>query len=297
MTIVPYRPLRASRSWFLPVRRLRYHLRVWDADTAQPAHTVVMLHGWMDMSASFQFLADCLPADWRLVAPDWRGYGLTARPDTDCYWFPDYLADLDAIVAALEQPQVDLIAHSMGGNVAMLYAGVRPDTVRRVANLEGMGMPASVPAQAPDRYARWLDELRRGQRMAGYANLDAVARRLRGNNPRLMAERAAFLAGHWARENDEGRFEILGDPAHKVINPQLYQVPEVLACWRRIVAPVLLVVAEHTDDWHHFIHQEEYRQRWNAVGRLRRETLAGAGHMLHHDQPQALAGLLTEFLR
>lgn len=297
MTIVPYRPRRTSRSWFLPVRRLRYHLRVWEADGGTPARTVVLLHGWMDVSASFQFLVDCLPDDWRLVAPDWRGYGETARPDADCYWFPDYLADLDVIVAALEVPRVDLIAHSMGGNVAMLYAGVRPESVGRLVNLEGMGMPATRPADAPSRYTKWLDELRAGQRMATYASIEAVAARLSANNPRLAPDRAAFLAQHWSRRNEAGRFEILGDPAHKTINPQLYHVPEVLACWRQITAPVLLVVAEHTDGWHHFIRRPDYQERWNAVRDLQRRTLADAGHMLHHDQPQSLAALLAEFMQ
>jgi hypothetical protein len=52
--------------------------------------------------------------------------------------------------------------------------------------------------------------------MRGYASLDEVAQRLQKTNPRLPHERAAFLAQHWAAQNAEGEWEILGDPAHKM---------------------------------------------------------------------------------
>jgi pimeloyl-ACP methyl ester carboxylesterase len=59
-----------------------------------------MLHGWMDVSVSFQFLVDAFQKDWHVVAPDWRGYGLTEWPQ-DGYCFPDYVGDLDAIARQL----------------------------------------------------------------------------------------------------------------------------------------------------------------------------------------------------
>jgi hypothetical protein len=89
--------LRSSHSETIDIRGLRYHLRCWGTRAAAP-RTLVMLHGWMDVSASFQFVADWLGDDWAVVAPDWRGYGLTSRAGGDSYWFPDYLADLDRIL-------------------------------------------------------------------------------------------------------------------------------------------------------------------------------------------------------
>lgn len=293
----PYRPRRASRSTHVPVRGLQYHLRIWEAE-AEPERTVVLLHGWMDVSASFQFLVDVLPPQWRLVGLDWRGYGLSDRPAADCYWFPDYLGDLDAVLDALSpQSPVDLVAHSMGGNVAMLYAGVRPARVRRLVNLEGVGMPETRPAQAAGRMRAWLDDLRAGARMRDYSSREAVAGRLRESNPRLSAAQAAFLAEHWAAPRPDGRFVLLGDPAHKLVNPTLYRVDEVLAVWREIAAPVLLVLAGITDRWHDFIHKPAWQRRLLAIRSLERVTLADAGHMLHHDQPEALAALVTAFLR
>jgi pimeloyl-ACP methyl ester carboxylesterase len=140
---------RASRSEFIPVRHLTYHVRIW-GDARPGVPPLVMVHGWMDVAASYQFVVDALSDAFaqgrQIIAPDWRGYGQTALPGTDNYWFPDYLADLDTLLDhyAPEQP-VDLVGHSMGGNVAMLYAGVRPQRIRRLVNLEGFGMPATRP--------------------------------------------------------------------------------------------------------------------------------------------------------
>src|SRR5687767_4736920 len=117
--------LRKSESLFFEIRGLRYHVRRWPASsTSAGARKVVLLHGWMDVSASFQFLVDALRGDWDVYAPDWRGYGLTDRGRSDCYWFADYIADLDCLLEAIESDQaVNLVGHSLGGNVACMYAG------------------------------------------------------------------------------------------------------------------------------------------------------------------------------
>src|SRR5690606_37189547 len=193
---------RESRSIFHAVRGLRYHLRCWDAQggSADATPTVFLLHGWMDVSASFQFVVDRLPRHWRVIAPDWRGVGCTDDAHADTYWFPDYLGDLDSLLRAFAPTRaVDLVGHSMGGNVALLYAGVRPQRVRRLVNLDGLGLPATQPSQAPGRYAKWLVALAGGASMRDYPSRRAVAERLARNNPRLRADYAAFLALHWAR--------------------------------------------------------------------------------------------------
>lgn len=290
--------MRRSESAFLDIRGLRHHLRRWPSrEGAGTARTIFLLHGWMDMSASFQFVVDLLPANWTLLAPDWRGFGLSARPAADCYWFPDYLADLDRLLDIVAPDEaVDLVAHSMGGNVAVLYAGIRPERVRRLVNLEGVGMPATNPEQAPERYREWLDGLRTGPSLRDYESREAVAARLMRNNPRLGAERADFLAQHWAVPQADGRHALAGDPAHRLVNPVLYRVDEVMAVWRRIEAEVLWVLSEHANDWHEFVKAPDYAKRLAAIPRLRRATVAGAGHMMHHDRPEAVAALIREFL-
>jgi pimeloyl-ACP methyl ester carboxylesterase len=190
-----------------------------------------MLHGWMDVSASFQFVVDALAAHWHVVAPDWRGFGRTEWVPGDCYWFPDYAADLERILEAVQgDAPAHLVGHSMGGNIALMYAGARPARVRTVVNLEGFGLHETAAGQAPARLAQWIEELAQGATLRDYGSRDEVAARLRRNNPRLPAERAAFLAEHWAQPDGHGRWRVAGDPAHRIVNPMLYRVDEALAC-------------------------------------------------------------------
>ncbi|MBA9855217.1 alpha/beta fold hydrolase [Ralstonia insidiosa] len=292
----------ASRSTYLDVRGLRYHVREW----GEPGAPILFLfHGWMDVSASFQFLVDALRERWHIVAPDWSGYGESARPTdgpgVECYWFADYLADLEAIVDHYQpEGQVTLVGHSLGANVVCLYAGIRPERVRRVVDLEGFGMTASKASQAPRRYARWLDELKDKPRLNTYATVEDVAARLQKTNPRLPADKAAFLAQHWSHQGADGRWEILGDPAHKIINPQLYRLDEVMEVWRRVTAPVLHVEAVDSPTLKAIAGEmplPEFKKRFAAFPDFREVLIADAGHMLHHDQPEQVAMLIEEFCR
>ena len=287
-------PTRPSESCFLDIRGLRYHLRRWPRPGAPK---LVLLHGWMDVSASFQFLVDELRGDWDVHAPDWRGYGLTEWANADCYWFPDYLADLDFILDAIHaDAPVNLVGHSLGGNVAALYAGIRPERVAKLVNLEGFGLPQTRPKQAPGRYARWLEELHERPQLRPYAGFAVLKERLRAGNPRLTAERAHFLARHWGREDESGQVVLRGDPAHKIVNPQLYRYEEALACWREVVAPVLWVEGAHSETTQRLkIDPAQVAERRAAFRDLRQATLPDAGHMLHHDQPHAVAALIEEF--
>jgi pimeloyl-ACP methyl ester carboxylesterase len=287
-----------SRSEFLTIRGLRTHVRHWGRPGSPK---LFMAHGWMDMSASFQFVVDALQGDWHVIAHDWRGFGLTERSGSDTYWFPDYFADLEAILDHYAPGEaVNLLGHSMGGNIVSVYAGVRPARIAKLINLEGLGLAATQPAQAPGRYAKWLDEVRARPTMRGYATLDEVTARLQKTNPRLRADRAAFLARHWAAQNAQGEWEILGDPAHKMTSPLLYRLEEVYACWQHITAPVLWVEAEHTDMWRWMGPKEEAREeidrRLAHMPNVTPRMMPDAGHMLHHDQPELLARMIEEFL-
>lgn len=298
----PYSPARPASSSFVNLRGLRCHVMRWGDARAVTAErpALLLLHGWMDVAASFQFMVDALRPDRQVIAPDWRGFGGSERAPADTYWFPDYLADLEALLDALLPGQpVDLLGHSMGGNVAMLYAGVRPRRIRRLVSLEGFGLPATRAEQAPGRYADWLDQLAAPQALRDYADLGEVAERLRKNNPRLKPERAAWLAPHWARQHAGGRWVIQGDPAHKRTNPVLYRAEEALACWARIEAPLLWVEGRQTDVakyWGERYPRTEFERRLAAVPRVERAVIEDAGHMLHHDQPEALAAQIERFL-
>jgi pimeloyl-ACP methyl ester carboxylesterase len=287
-----------SRSEFITVRGLRTHVRHWGRDGAPQ---LFMLHGWMDVSASFQFVVDCLAGDWHVIAPDWRGFGLSERTHADTYWFPDYVADLDAILLHYSPSEsVNLLGHSMGGNVAMLYAGVRPHRVNRLINLEGFGLRRAQPEQSPAQFAKWLDALREPAVLRSYPTRQAVAERLQKTNRRLLDARAAFLSLHWASQNAQGQWEILGDPAHKNPTPLLYHVEEIGACWRAISAPVLWVEADDTNMWLWLGPKPEARleieRRLACLLDVSTRMMADAGHMLHHDQPELLAQMVEQFL-
>ncbi len=303
-----YQERRISSSQWLPLRGMRYHLRTWGSPVPGTP-PLVLAHGWMDVAASWQFVVDALSEDFAkdryIIAPDWRGYGLTEGPPTDCYWLPDYMGDLDALMDILSPDQAfDLVGHSMGGNVVMHYAGCRPERIRRLVNLEGFGMPSTRPSQAPKRLTQWLNEikaLKNGESdLRPYSDAKGVAARLMKTNKRLTPDKADWLAQHWAAPDAEGQWRILGDPAHKVINPYLGRVEEIIEIYKSIAAPTLFI--EASDDslsgwWKGRFTLAEFHERLLAVPNLKKALVPDAGHMLHHDQPAMLAELMESFLQ
>lgn len=292
--------MKASESHYLSVRGLRYHCRAWGHHGAPK---LFLLHGWMDVSASFQFVVDALAGDWYVIAPDWRGFGETGWTPGDSYWFADYYADLDAILThfAADDP-VNMLGHSMGGNVACVYAGVRPARVTRLINVEGFGMKPTAPDQAPQRLERWLNELREPMRLRDYDSFDALAERLRRDNPRLSIERARFLARCWGQELDEPaagarRVALRGDPTHKRVNPVLYRMEEAQACWRNVQAPVLWIEGAQSETPRNLgLTRSEIAARLGHFRTLESTVIDDAGHMVHHDQPERLAQAIETFL-
>jgi len=295
--------MKPSASHSYVVRGLTYHIRTW-GDVRAPK--LFMLHGWMDVGASFQFLVDALRRDWYVIAPDWRGFGLSEW-SAEGYWFVDYLADLDVLLDVLAPDEaVRIVGHSLGGNVAMLYAGVRPPRVSRIVSLEGFGIPAESADVAPAKMAKWLDALKHPPSFRPYRNLAAVADQLQRNNPRLSRDKAEFLAAHWARTESDGSAMLNSDPRHKLPFPTVYRMEEVVAIWQQITAPVLWVAAT-----------ESFIPRWlgaHPEGEAATDTLEGirarisqvpggelisvdqAGHMLHLDRPESVAALIEPFL-
>ncbi len=286
--------MKPSTSEFVELRGLRMHVRAWGPVDAPQ---LFLLHGWQDFSASFQFLVDAFAHDWRCIAPDWRGFGLSQWND-DCYWFPDYVADLDALLERYSPTApATLIGHSMGGNAACVYAGVRPQRVARLVSLEGFGLPASDPDGAPERYARWLDQLRAVPENRRYVDHAALALRLQRLNPRLSNERAAFLAEHFGVRDDDS-VVVASDPHHKLSAPYPFRLEEAKACWRRVTASVLWVEGRDSAamKMYHSLGAEDFPARCACFGDFRSAVIEDAGHNLHHDQPERLAQLIEEFL-
>ena len=285
------------------MRGARHHVLTWGRPQAPP---LVFVHGWMDVGASFQFLVDALAGDWFAIAPDLRGFG-RSEWQAQGYWFHDYIADLDALLDRFVPGEpARLVGHSLGGNVVMSYAGARPARVRRVVSLEGFGIPAESPDAAPRKIAKWLDALADPPRFRPYASLGAVADRLQQKNPRLPRDKAEFLARSWAAPLPDGGAALVSDPRHKLPFPHVYRMDEIFGIWRDITAPVLWVaardsaiprwLASHPEGEIGADGLDEVRRRIAHVPNARLATIDDAGHMLHHDQPAAVAGVIEPFL-
>jgi len=269
-------------------------VRVWGEEGAPK---LFLLHGLSDFSGSFQFMVDAFKRDWHVLALDWRGFGLSAWNEAT-YWYPDYFADVDAFLDhySPEEP-VQLIGHSLGGNVFGMYAGMRPHRVRRFALLDAFGLLPQEPSKAPDVYTQWLDQQKNPPgAYRDYANPGEMAERLMKGNPRLKPERAAFLAKEMLRQREDGRWEMTFDPAHRRVNPLLYRIEEVKACWRRVTAPSLWVRAKNSFVWERFdTRPEEYADRKACFPDVREVIIEDCSHNMQHDQPEILAALLEEF--
>ena len=286
-----YVPIVERRVSRYSIRGIDYAVNQW-GDAANP--TLFFLHGWGDCGATFQFVVDALERDYHVVAPDWRGFGDSGW-NASGYWFPDYLADLAVLLDEFEADRGALIvAHSMGANVAGLFAGAFPERVRAFVNLEGFGLADSDPADAPGRYRQWIESGASGPQYAAYQNFDELAQRVGKRAPRITDARAAFVARAWGRE-DGVRVVLRADPAHKRPNPVLYRRAEAEACWRSVTAEVLLVAGEHSE----FAAPSDARLGPGVHAlpfpSANVETLAGAGHMLHFEVPEALAAVLDRF--
>ena len=289
-----YSVLKPSTTERITIRGLEYNVRRWGREQAPQ---LFLLHGWMDSSPTFQFVVDALRQDWQVIAPDWRGFGGSTWLGHG-YWFPDYYADLDALLDHYAQGQpARLVGHSMGAAVAGVYAGLRPGRVAQLVMMDFLGLKPPPEAEAPVLLDKWLDAQARPPRLPTHADHAAFVRRLCAVNPRLAPDKAAFLAAHVGRMAGDGRVEMACDPWHKVPSPFVYRIEDVMACWRQVTAPTLMVIAEQGYVTERFGDDAaELRRRLDCFADHRVVTIADAGHNLQHDQPEQVAAALETFL-
>ena len=287
-----YRPRIKRRSLRHHVRGVDYQVNEW-GDKSQPL--LVLLHGWNDAGSSFQFFVDALEKDWFVIAPDWRGFGESTHR-AQSYWFPDYIADLDVLLDLYSPDDpVRLVGHSMGANVAGLYAGVMPERVAAFVNVEGFGLPESDPYNAPAHYRRWLESSREPQAYSTYQDFEELAERIRKRNPRMDMDKALFVASLWAEQADDGTVVLRADPAHRLPNAVQYRRIEARACWEKITAPVLVVKGAESDFSSRAANQAGAHEV-GAFAAAESIEIPGAGHMVHFEQPGALAAVVERFL-
>ena len=285
-------------SEFHEINGLNYHVQRWGPAAG---HTVFLLHGWGDCGLSFQFLAEQLleyaEVDLDIIAPDWRGFGRSDHAAA-AYWFPDYYADLEALldIYSAEEP-VTLVGHSMGGHIACMYAGIRPARVGQLVAIEGLGLSPIDADEAPSRFATWLDELQQEPSFSRYESPDTMADRLGKRSPNMPAARARSVADAWLKQDeDHEHYVVRADPRHKRVNPVLYRHEEVAACWRRITARMLAVIGGDSSFLDRYEESGVLEQLARMVDDFESAVIADSGHMVHHEQPDDLAAAIIGWL-
>jgi pimeloyl-ACP methyl ester carboxylesterase len=236
-----------SRSEFLTIRGLRTHVRHWGREGAPKLF--MRMAGWT-CRRLVPVRGRCPAGRLARDRPRLARLRPDRAPGTDTYWFPDYLADLDAILDHYSPGDaVNLLGHSMGGNIVSVYAGVRPERVAQ-ADQPGRLRPARRPAGAGAGPLRQVAG--RAAVAAGDAPLRQPGRggaRLQKTNPRLPRRARRLPGSTGRRRTTRASGKSWATRRTRCAGPLLYHVEEVLACWRRITAPVLWVEAEQTNMW------------------------------------------------
>jgi pimeloyl-ACP methyl ester carboxylesterase len=276
-------------------QRLRLHYVDWGNPSAPP---LILLHGGRDHSRSWDWTAQALRNDWHIIAPDLRGHGDSEWSTDGSYGPLPNLYDLAQLIHQLKLAPVTIVAHSFGGNIALRYAGVYPDNVRKLVAIEGLG-PS--PKMIKERFNRPIDnrlrewiEARRaiaGRSQRRYATLEEAYRRMKEENHHLSEEQAHHLTIHGVSQNEDGSYSWKFDNYMRVFPP--YDIPpeDNEALWSAITCPTLLMYGE--DSW---ASNPEKDGRAKSFKTARVVSFKNAGHWLHHDQFDRFIAELRAFL-
>jgi len=252
---------------------------------------VVFLHGFQDSGATFGETARALAErGLEVLAPDQRGFGRSQWVSGDAYYhFPDYVADLDALlsIVAKDRP-IALVGHSMGGTVASLFAGARPDRVASLALVEGIGPPDMPASLMLERTRSWLDGLasapRRHEPFATEAEaLDRFAR----HHQDVPREVLASILPHLLSPSPDGGAGAWSfDPLHRTRSPMPFAADALKAFLREVRCPALWVSGGPRG-----FHPPDEEERLACLRDLKRAVI-DCGHMIHWVRPRELADLL-----
>lgn len=294
-TVPSFKRRPASRYYFS--QRLRLHYLDWGNPKAPD---LLLLHGVQDHCRTWDWLVEQFIDDYHIIAPDLRGHGDSEHVRGATYPWLDYVYDVHQLV---EQQRLggargflNIIAHSMGGTLAALYAGAYPERVAKLVIIEGVGLwPGHYEGvSAPERVRDWVTGLATMARRSGrrYGSLDEAYERMQKANPHLTAAQAKHLTRYGSHQNEDGSFSWKFDNythAHGA-----YGVPEdqTVALWQNIICPVLLLNAD--DGFDHRIGQDGTLTHFQQ-GQL--TTIANAGHWAHHDQLEDVVAATQAFLQ
>ncbi len=292
------RRLRLGRSLshedlWLEISGLRYHLDLWDGGGET---TVLFLHGFLDLGRTWTLTVEALgDCDWHIVAPDWRGHGDTQWVGAGGYYhFADYIRDLEQIVAAVRRERLIIVGHSMGAGALALWAGARPEAMNGAVLVDWPGPVPSKASDYPGRMARFLDQTApfdRERAQRPMRDQQHAADRIRRADHRLDEATALRLAGFAAKPVDSG-WAWKYDPLHRTRAPVPFMPAIAAAFWQRISCPIWWIGGGESP----FV-RPELTGFLDTLPQLERKLVAGAGHMVQNDAPEALARHLREFVR
>ena len=282
-----------SRIYFS--QRLRLHYVDWGNQTAPP---LLLVHGGRDHCRNWDWVAGRLRKDWHIIAPDLRGHGDSEWSADGSYSMANYIYDLAQLIHQQDLAPVTIVAHSLGGNIALRYAGIYPDKVRKLVAIEGLGPSRGVSeerAEIPihERMSNWIDAKRglSGRLPRRYPTIEDAFKRMHEVNEHLSPEQARHLTQHGVNQNEDGTYSWKFDNYVRAWNPVDMTMGEIEHLWSRISCPTKLVygneswaVDPRTDG------RAEHFQTAEVV------TYDDAGHWVHHDRLEAFLDLLTDFL-
>jgi pimeloyl-ACP methyl ester carboxylesterase len=272
---------------------LTYNILEWDGPGDL---TFVLVHGFADLAdGCWSEIAERLAAYGHVIAPDLRGHG-----DSDWisgggyYYFMDYVADLDDVIAKLARERVVLVGHSMGGSVSAYYAGTRPERLTGLALIEGLGPPDMARLDGPSRTAIWIDTWRTARdKVTPMPSIDEAVRRLRKHDARLDEPRARRLAEIGTRAVDGG-WLWKHDPLHRTFGPHAYRLEVAIRYWQRIACPALIIDGA---DSKLTLPPDELAKRRAHFANHRHVVVPDAGHAVPRHQPARVAELVLELAR
>lgn len=281
----------APQARFYQSQGLRLHYSDWGNEAAPP---LIMVHGGLDHSRSWDTLALSMRSKYHVIAPDLRGHGDSDWASGSSYSLADHVYDLTSMMTSLGLEKAAIVGHSMGGMVSLVYAGAFPDKVSRLAVLDGVtNFPARKIKPIETRIAEWVTVLDKTARrkIHRYASVADAAERMRARNARLTSEQAMHLATHALKQDTDGSYIWKFDPYLRAPAPYRLSLEDHIALWSRIACPTLLVAGSES-----FLPDPE---KAGVLGHFRQAQLVkieGAGHWLQHDKAAEVLRLLERFL-
>jgi pimeloyl-ACP methyl ester carboxylesterase len=277
-------------------QRLRLHYADWGNESAPP---LILLHGGRDHCRNWDWVAARLRADWHILAPDLRGHGDSQWADAGGYGMDGFIYDLAQLIHQQSLAPVSIVAHSLGGNIALRYAGIFPEQVRQIAAIEGLGPSPAMEAKEDEktidaRMRGWVGATRKlaGRLPRRYASLEEAFGRMKEENAHLSEEQALHLTRHGVRQNEDGTYSWKFDNYIRAWPPYGMTRDQIRELWGRITCPTLLVYG--SESW---ASNPAEDGRAKYFPNARTELVQGAGHWVHHDRLEVFMGLLGGFLK